>query len=72
MVNGVGLGQDDLGDGDEGIAILQQTLDNAGQRLRGVLGGVVKEDDGAGADLGGHSFGDLSGGEVLPVQGILK
>ena len=28
MVNGIGLGEDDLGDGDEGVAVLEGALDN--------------------------------------------
>lgn len=61
MVDGVGLGEDDLGDWDEGIAVLEQALDNARQGLRGVFGGVVEQDDGTGTDLGGHPLGDLTG-----------
>ena len=70
VVDGVGLGEDDLGDGHEGIALLEQIFDDAGQGLRGVLGGVVEQDDGAGADLGGDPLGDLPGGQVLPVEAI--
>lgn len=70
VVDGVGLGEDDLGDWDEGIAVLEQALDNARQGLRGVFGGVVEQDDGAGTDLGGHPLGDLTGGEVFPVQTV--
>lgn len=42
MVDGVVAGQKKLGDGKEGIALLQQRFDNAGQRLRSVQGGIVK------------------------------
>ena len=67
MVDGVISGENDLGDGDEGIALLQQALDNTGQSFGCVLGSVMKQDDGAGADLGGDSFGDVGCGQVLPV-----
>ena len=70
MVDGIGLRQDDLGDGNEGIALLKQELNDTGQRLRGVLGGVVEQDNGAGTDLGGHLFGDLPGGQALPIQAV--
>lgn len=74
MVDGiVGVvlpGQDQLGDGHEGVPLLQQGLQDGGQGLRGVLGGIVEQDDGPGLDLGGHPLGDLAGREVLPVQGI--
>ena len=35
-----------------------------------VEGGVVKQDDGPGLDLGGHPLDDLSSFQVLPVQTI--
>ena len=62
MVNGVITGQDDLGDGDEGISLLKQGLDDGGQGLRSVERGVVEQDDGARLDLGGHPPGNLPGG----------
>lgn len=62
MVNGVITGQDDLGDGDEGISLLEQGLDDDGQGLRSVERGVVEQDDGARLDLGGHPLGNLPGG----------
>lgn len=70
VVDGIVAGEDDLGNGDEGIALLQQAFDDAGQRLGGVLGGVVKQDDGTGTDSGGDPFGDVSGGQIFPVQTI--
>ena len=70
MVDGVLAGQNHLGDGDEGVALLKEGLDDGGQGLRRVEGGVVKQDDGPGLDLGGHPLDDLSGFQVLPVQTI--
>ena len=70
MVDGIGLGKNNLGDGDKGIAVLKETFQNGGESLWGVLCGVMKQDDGAGADLGGDPLGDLVGGDVLPVQTV--
>ena len=70
MVDGIGIGQNELGDGDEGVPILQQGLEDGGQSLRGVEGGVVEEHNGAGLHLGGDPLGDLPGGDVLPVQAV--
>ena len=70
VVDGIFAIQEDLGDGDEGVAVLEQGLDNAGQGLGGMFGSVVKKNDGAGLHFGGNPLGDLSGGEVLPVQTI--
>lgn len=36
VVDGVVAGQQKLGDGEEGIALLQRRLDDAGQRLQGL------------------------------------
>ena len=76
VVDGVllaaGPRQDELGDGHKGIALLQKSLDDAGQGLRGVEGGVVEQDDGARLDLGGDAPGNLAGGEVLPVQAVIE
>ena len=41
MVNGIVPGEDDLRDGDEGIALLEQGPNDAGEGLRRVKGGVV-------------------------------
>ena len=72
MVDGVRSSEDNLGDGNKGIALLKQGLDDGGQGLRGMEGGVVEQDDGAGLDLGGHPLDDLSGGQVLPVQAVTE
>ncbi len=70
VVDGVGLGEDDLGDGDEGIAVLQELFDDAGQGLGGVEGRVVEEHDGPRLHLGGHPLSNLTGGEALPIQTV--
>jgi len=55
----IGARQNKLGDGDKGVALLQEGLQDSRKGLRGVLGGVVEEDDGAGLDPGGHPLGDV-------------
>ena len=70
VVDGIVPSKDDLGDGDKGVSLLQQALNNAGQGLRGVLGGVVEQDNGAGADLGGDPLGDVRRGQIFPVQTV--
>lgn len=72
VVNGVFPGEDDLRDGDEGVALLKESLDDGGQGLWGVQGGVVEQDDGAGLDLGGHPPDNLPGLQVLPIQAVTK
>ena len=70
MVDGIVAGEQELGDGDEGVALPEQGLENGGQGLGGVEGGVVEQDDGAGGDLFRDPAGDLVGGQVLPVQAV--
>lgn len=70
MVDGVFSRQDNLGDGHKGVPLLEEGLYDGGQRLRGVEGRVVEQDDGPGLDLGGHPPGNLSRLQVLPVQAV--
>lgn len=70
VVDGIFPGQNELGDGHKGIALLGQLLQNGGQRLGGVEGRIVKEHDGPRAHLAGYPLGDLFGGDLLPVQAI--
>lgn len=63
-------GVDELGDGEDGVALTDEVLQDAGQGLRGVLGSVVEQDDGPRLDLGGDPLDDLGSGEVFPVQGV--
>ena len=46
VVDGVLPGEDDLGDRDKGVALLEQSLDDSRQGLRGMEGGVVEQDNG--------------------------
>ena len=70
MVNGVVSVQEDLGNREEGVALLEQFFQDARKGLGGVLGGVVEEHDGAGLNLFGDPLGDFGSGEVFPVQAV--
>lgn len=70
MVDGVFPRQDHLRDGQEGISLLQETLDDPRQGLRGMFGGVMEKDDGAGTYLRCNPAANLRGGEILPVQTV--
>lgn len=60
----------DLGDGDDGVAVGLQRLDDAGQGLRRMLGRVVEEDDAPGAHILQHPLLDLLGRDALPIQAV--
>ena len=70
VVHVVLSGQDQLRDGHKGVTLLQKGLQNGGQGLGGVLGGVVKEDDRPRLDFGGHPLGDVRRRQVFPVQRV--
>ena len=70
IVAAVGSRQDDLGDRNKCVALLEQLFKNAGQGFRGVEGGVVKEHDGSRLDLGSDPLRDLRRRKVLPVQAV--
>ena len=70
VVDGVLPGKYNLGDGDKGVAFLEQRLQNGGLSLWGVDGGIVEENDGARLHLAGAPLGDLTGGDLLSVQAI--
>ena len=70
MVDGVLPGEQELGDGDKGIALLEQGLENSGQGLRGVEGGVVEQADGSALYPLRHPLGDFACRDVLPVQTV--
>ena len=72
VVDGIFAGQDQLGNGEEGETLLQKRFNNAGQCLRSMQGGVVKQHDGARLCPLGYPLGDLPGGEILPVQTVTK
>ena len=70
VVDGVGLGQDQLGDGHHSVAIVDETGEDGGQRLRRVQRGVVEQHDAAGLNLGGHALADGVRVVVLPIQRV--
>ena len=64
MVDGVGLGEDELADGHHGVAAVDETGEDGGQGLRRVQRGVVEQNDAA------LPLADGIRVVVLPVQGI--
>lgn len=70
VVDGVGLGQDQLGDGHHSVAIVDEAGEDGGQRLRCMQRGVVEQHDAAGLDLGGHALADGVRVVVLPIQRV--
>ena len=67
VVDGIGAGQEDLGDGEEGVAVFQQRFDNSRQSFGGVLGGIMEQHDGTGLDFGGDPLGDLRSGGIFSI-----
>ena len=70
MVDGVGSLQDQLADGQHGVALIDEVLQNTGQCLRRVERGVVEQHDTARLDLGGHPLADGGRVIILPVEGV--
>ena len=70
MIDGVGGLQDQLGDGNDGVAVVDEIFQNTRQRLRCVECRVVEQHNAAGLHLGGDSLVDGVGVVVLPVEGI--
>ena len=70
MVDGVVSRQDQLADGHHGVAVVDEILQNTGQRLRRVKRRVVEQHDASRLHLGRHPLIDGVGIVVLPVQGV--
>ena len=70
MVDGIVPRQDQLTDGQHGVALVDKILQNSRQCLRRMEGGIVEQNDTAGLHLGGDSLVDGVGVVVLPVEGI--
>ena len=70
MVDGVGLGKNELADGDHGVAIVDKAGKDGGQRLRRVQGGVVEQHNAALLHPAGHPLADGVGIIVLPIQRV--
>ena len=62
MIDGVLPFQNDLRNGDERVALLQQVFNDAWQRLRSVLRCIVEQNDTSGLDFGGYSLGNICSG----------
>ena len=72
MADGAGRGEDELGDGEDGVAVVDEAGEDSGQRLRCVEGGVVEQHDAARLYLGGHPPADGVCVMILPVGGALS
>ena len=70
VVDGVGRVEDELGDGEDGVAVVDEVGEDSGQRLRRVEGGVVEQHDAARLYLGGHPPADGVRVVILPVEGV--
>lgn len=70
VVDGVGGREEELGDGHHGVAVADEGVQDAGQRLRRVQGGVVEQDDAARAHLPANALRDGGRVQVFPVQTI--
>ena len=70
VVDGVISRQDQLADGQHGVALVDEVLQNTWQRLRRVEGGIVEQHDAAGLHLGRHPLAYRVRIVVLPVQGV--
>ena len=70
VVDGVGRIEDQLTDGQHGVAVVDEIFQNTRQRLRCVECCVVEQHNAAGLHLGGDSLVDGVGIVVLPVEGI--
>ena len=70
MVNGVLPFQNDLRNGDEGIALFQQALNDTRQGFGSVLRCIMEQNDRTRLDFTCHSLGNVCCGQVFPVQAV--
>ena len=70
MVDGVGRGQNELGDGEDGVAVVDEAGEDSGQRLRRVQRGIVEQHDAPRLQVLRHPLENSLGVVVLPVQGV--
>ena len=59
-----------LRDGHDRVSVRLQRLDDPGERLRRVLGGVVEQYDAPRLHLREHAAGDLVGSDALPIETV--
>ncbi len=71
VVDGIVAGEDQLGDGDEGVALLSELFQDGGQGLGGMEGRRCGKNERWTPGLrSGHPLGDLVGRDLLPVQTV--
>ena len=70
MIDGIGLGEDELADGYHSVAVIDEAGENGGQGLRRVQGGVVEQHDAALLHPAGHPLADGVRVIVFPVQRV--
>ena len=70
VVDGVGRIEDQLADGHNGVAVVDKTAEDGGQRLRRVQCGIVEQHDAPRLHLGRHPLAYRLRVVVLPVQGV--
>lgn len=70
VVDGVGRVEDELGDGEDGVAVVDEVGEDSGQRLRRMEGRVVKQHNAAGRHMLRYPAKDGVRVIILPVQTI--
>ena len=70
VVDGVGRIEDQLADGHNGVAVVDKTAEDGGQRLRRVQRGIVEQRDAPRLHLGSHPLAYRLRVVVLPVQRV--
>ena len=70
VVDGVGRIEDQLADGHHGVAVVDKTAEDGGQRLRRVQRGIVEQHDAPRLHFGCHPLAYRLRVVVLPVQGV--
>ena len=70
VVDGVGRIEDQLADGHNGVAVVDKTAEDGGQRLRRVECGIVEQHDAPRLHLGCYAPAYRIRVVVLPVQGV--
>ena len=72
VIHHVISGQNQLRNGENGIALFDEIFQNGGQGLRGVECGIVEQDNASRVDPGGDALIDGVGIVVFPVQTVPK
>lgn len=70
VVDGIVARQNQLTDGQHGVALVDKVFQNAGQRLRRVERGIVEQHDAPRLHLGCHPLVNGIGIVILPVEGV--